>query len=131
MCGTRSIPAWRAAARRLRHNKPAEEALSSVSFFNLYHHAFARVAVCLPEVRVADPAHNATSTIALLGEAARRKAILALFPELGLSGYTCEDLFHQQALLDGALAALEKVVASTRDIPVIAVLGAPRVIDQR
>jgi NAD+ synthase (glutamine-hydrolysing) len=100
-----------------------------VSFYNLYRHNFARVAVCVPEVRVADPAFNASTTIALLEEAARRRAILALFPELGLSAYSCEDLFHQQALIDGSLAALGKVVAASREIPVIAVVGLPLVLD--
>ena len=100
-----------------------------MSFFNLYRHNFARVAVCLPEVRVADPTFNAGKTIALLEEASRRRAILALFPELGVSAYSCEDLFHQQALLDGTVAALEKIVAASREIPVIAVVGAPLVVD--
>jgi NAD+ synthase (glutamine-hydrolysing) len=102
-----------------------------VSFFNLYSHNFARVAVCIPEVRVADPAFNAGTTVALLEEAARRGAILALYPELGLSAYSCEDLFHQRALLDGAKAALERVVAASREIPVIAVVGAPLVVDSQ
>jgi NAD+ synthase (glutamine-hydrolysing) len=102
-----------------------------VSFFNLYRHNFARAAVCIPEVRVADPAFNAERTVALLEEAARRGAILALYPELGLSAYSCEDLFHQQALLDGARAALERVVTASRQIPVIAVVGAPLVVDSQ
>ena len=101
----------------------------TVSFFNLYRHNFVRVAVCIPEVRVADPAFNAGKTIALLEEAARRGAVLALYPELGLSAYSCEDLFHQQALLDGTKAALGQVVAASREIPVIAVVGAPLVVD--
>jgi NAD+ synthase (glutamine-hydrolysing) len=100
-----------------------------VSFFNLYRHNFARVAVCIPEVRVADPVFNAGKTVALLEEAGRRGAILALYPELGLSAYSCEDLFHQQALLDGTKAALAQVVAASREIPVIAVVGAPLVVD--
>ena len=57
-------------------------------------------------VRVADPAFNAERTIELMEKAALEKAILVLFPELGLSAYSCEDLFHQQALLDGALDAV-------------------------
>jgi NAD+ synthase (glutamine-hydrolysing) len=118
-----------AASFRLRHNIPSNNAQNAVSFFNLYRHNFARVAVCLPEVRVADPAFNAATTISLLEEATRRRAILALFPELGLSAYSCEDLFHQQALIDASLDALRKVVAATRDIPLIAVVGAPLVID--
>jgi NAD+ synthase (glutamine-hydrolysing) len=100
-----------------------------VSFFNLYRHNFARVAICIPEVRVADPAFNADRSVALLEEAGRRRAILALFPELGLSAYSCEDLFHQQALLDGAQAALGRIVTASREIPVVAVVGVPLVVD--
>jgi NAD+ synthase (glutamine-hydrolysing) len=100
-----------------------------MSFLNLYRHNFARVAICIPEVRVADPAFNADKSVALLEAAGRRRAILALFPELGLSAYSCEDLFHQQALLDGTLAALGRIVAASREIPVIAVVGVPLVVD--
>ena len=100
-----------------------------MSFFNLYQHNFVRVAICIPEVRVADPGYNAERMVALLEAAGRRRAVLALFPELGLSAYSCEDLFHQQALLDGASAALGRIVAATREVPVIAVVGAPLVVD--
>jgi NAD+ synthase (glutamine-hydrolysing) len=100
-----------------------------MSFLNLYRHNFARVAICIPEVRVADPAFNADKSVALLEAAGRRRAILALFPELGVSAYSCEDLFHQQALLDGTLAALGRIVAASREIPVIAVVGVPLVVD--
>jgi NAD+ synthase (glutamine-hydrolysing) len=102
-----------------------------VSFFNLYRHNFARVAVCIPEVRVADPAFNAARTIELLREAAARKAVIALFPELGLSAYSCEDLFHQQALLDATRRALGEVVAASSALGVVAIVGAPLAIDAR
>ena len=71
-------------------------------FFNLYRHGFARVAVATPVVRIGDPRANLDATVALMREAAREKAVLAVFPELGLSAYSCEDLFHQQALLEAA-----------------------------
>jgi NAD+ synthase (glutamine-hydrolysing) len=102
-----------------------------VSFYNLYRHNFVRVAVCVPELRVADPAFNATRTIELLRAAAERKAAIALFPELGLSAYSCEDLFHQQALLEASGRALAEVVAASRDLPVVAIVGAPLAIDAR
>ena len=57
-------------------------------FFNLYRHGFARVAVATPRVRVGDPEHNGQATLELMREAARGKALLAVFPELGLSSYT-------------------------------------------
>jgi NAD+ synthase (glutamine-hydrolysing) len=68
-------------------------------FLNLYNHDFVRIAVGIPIVRVAGPAFNTEQTIALMQEAASARAILVLFPELGLSAYSCEDLFHQSALL--------------------------------
>ena len=63
-------------------------------FLNFYNHDFVRAAVGIPSVRVADPDFNVASTISLIEEAANREAILVLFPELGLSAYSCDDLFH-------------------------------------
>ena len=83
------------------------------SFFTLYSHDLIRVAVATPEVRVADPAFNGRQTIEGMRLAARQQAILALFPELGLSAYSCKDLFQQRAVLDGCLDALREVVAAS------------------
>jgi NAD+ synthase (glutamine-hydrolysing) len=96
-----------------------------VSFFNLYRHNFVRVAVATPEVRIADPAFNAAQTIALMRAAAQNHALLAVFPELGLSAYSCDDLFQQQALIDGVHQALDSVVVASREIPIIAIVGLP------
>ena len=85
-------------------------------FFNLYSHGFARVAVGVPECRVADPAFNAAQTIELAQQAAQGGAVLVAFPELGLSAYTCDDLFHQKALLDECEAALAQVVQATAEL---------------
>ncbi|MBW8898181.1 MAG: NAD(+) synthase [Massilia sp.] len=98
-------------------------------FFNLYTHDFARVAVASPACRVADPAFNAQETIRLARQAADEGAVLAAFPELGLSAYTCDDLFHQRALLDAVLAALAEVVAASATLPLALVVGAPLRVD--
>jgi NAD+ synthase (glutamine-hydrolysing) len=98
-------------------------------FFNLYHHGFVRVAVGIPTIRVADPEYNARETIALMTQAAERKALLVVFPELGLSAYSCEDLFQQQALLDGCIIQLASVLHASQRIPVIAIVGLPLVVD--
>ncbi|MGE8657234.1 MAG: NAD(+) synthase [Achromobacter sp.] len=94
-------------------------------FFNLYSHGFARVAVGVPECRVADPAFNAAQTIALAQQAAQGGAVLVAFPELGLSAYTCDDLFHQQALLDACEAALGEVARATAELDIAVIVGAP------
>jgi NAD+ synthase (glutamine-hydrolysing) len=98
-------------------------------FFNLYRQGFARVAVAVPRCRVADPAFNAEQSVALLHEAASAGAALVAFPELGLSAYTCDDLFHQRALLDGCEAALARLVAASEGIDTVAVLGLPLRVD--
>jgi NAD+ synthase (glutamine-hydrolysing) len=98
-------------------------------FFNLYNHGLIRVAVGIPEVRVADPAFNGARTIELMEKAERDKAILMLFPELGLSAYSCEDLFHQQALLAGSLEALRSVLKASEKLKLIAVIGMPLRVD--
>jgi NAD+ synthase (glutamine-hydrolysing) len=98
-------------------------------FFNLYSHGFARLAVATPVVRVGDPDYNAAATEALMREAAREKAILAVFPELGLSAYTCDDLFHQQTLIDGAEEALGFLLKKTKSLPLAALVGLPVALD--
>jgi NAD+ synthase (glutamine-hydrolysing) len=95
------------------------------SFFNLYNHNFVRVAVCIPEVRVADPAFNAAQTISMMQQAFERRALMAVFPELGLSAYSCDDLFHQQTLLDGCRDALRDILQASCKLPLIIVVGMP------
>ncbi|MEW5709976.1 MAG: NAD(+) synthase [Pseudomonadota bacterium] len=100
-------------------------------FFNPYRHHFVRVAVAVPEVRVADPDFNASQTVALMGRAAEERVALLVFPELGLSAYSCEDLFHQQALLTGCREALARVLKETAELPLLAAVGLPLEIDGR
>src|SRR5881394_4550835 len=82
-----------------------------------------------PRVRVGDPAHNLAATEALMRQAARRKALLAVFPELGLSAYSCEDLFHQRVLIDAAEGALLALLRKSRNLPVAALVGLPVAVD--
>jgi NAD+ synthase (glutamine-hydrolysing) len=100
-------------------------------FFNLYSHGFIRVAVCIPEVRVADPPFNVAQTLLLAEKAVANKAIFALFPELGLSAYSNDDLFHQDALLSSVRQGLETIVSASRDLNLILVVGAPLQVDDR
>lgn len=100
-------------------------------FFNLYHQGFIRVALCIPEVKVADTFFNAEGITLLARAAAGRKAILAIFPELSLSAYSNEDLFHQDTLLQSVLQGLERIAEGTRDLNVILVIGAPLLVDFR
>lgn len=101
------------------------------SFFDLYSHGFVRVAVAVPVNRVADPAHNGAQTARMMAEAAGAGAALVAFPELGLSAYTCDDLFHQNALLDACEAALGVVAEASKALPIVAVVGLPLRVDHR
>ena len=105
--------------------------LNELPFLHPYRHGFARLAVAVPRNRVADPAFNAEETVRLYDEAADQGASVVLFPELGLSAYTCDDLFHQAALLDACLVALQRVAQATRERDAVAVVGVPLRVDHR
>jgi NAD+ synthase (glutamine-hydrolysing) len=94
-------------------------------FNSIYRHGFVRVAVGVPFVRVADPVYNAERTLELARRAADANAVLVLFPELGISAYSNDDLFHQDALLDATVAALEQIVAESRGLAPVLLVGAP------
>lgn len=86
---------------------------------------FIKVAAATPPLRVADCAYNAMEIIQLAREAAEKGARVIAFPELCLTGYTCGDLFLQQTLLDGALAALETVRDQTAWLNAVVIVGLP------
>jgi NAD+ synthase (glutamine-hydrolysing) len=102
---------------------------AGADFFNFYKHDFVRVGVAIPRVRVADPAFNAERTLTLARLAVERRMVLALFPELGLSAYTCDDLFQQRALLDACLDALREILRGSEPWPLISVVGMPLQVD--
>ena len=94
-------------------------------FNSIYAHGFIRVAVCIPSLRVADPVFNLERTLALARQASDAQASVALFPELGLSAYSNEDLFHQDALLEGAKAAVARLVKESEGLTPVLIVGAP------
>jgi NAD+ synthase (glutamine-hydrolysing) len=65
-----------------------------MSFASLYTHGFVRVAAAVPHMRIGDPEFSADRTLALAGLASDEHAALVIFPELGLSGYSIDDLLH-------------------------------------
>jgi NAD+ synthase (glutamine-hydrolysing) len=94
-------------------------------FGSLYSHGFIRVAAGVPVVQIAEPSVNAERTLALAQRASDEQAALVVFPELGLSAYSIEDLFHQQALHASVLDALEVVVTASVELAPVIVVGAP------
>jgi NAD+ synthase (glutamine-hydrolysing) len=100
-------------------------------FDSIYRHGFVRTAVCIPFVRLGDPDENASRTIALAARAHESSAAIAVFPELGLTGYSNEDLFHQDALVEGALAALGRVREASRAFGTLLLVGVPLRVEHR
>jgi NAD+ synthase (glutamine-hydrolysing) len=94
-------------------------------FLSIYTHKFIRTAVCVPFVRVADPAFNAERTLSLAQRASEMKAAVALFPELGISAYSNEDLFHQDVLLNAVEASLARLVEESYGLFPVLIVGAP------
>ncbi|MEM9364639.1 MAG: NAD(+) synthase [Planctomycetota bacterium] len=88
-----------------------------------HRHGFYRVTVSAPEVSVANPAANAKETVA--AACAADDSDLIVFPELGLSGYSCGDLFASQSLLNASLQALARVAGETAHLPALLVVGLP------
>lgn len=93
-------------------------------FHSIYSHGFIRAAVCVPAVRVADPAFNAEHTLGLARRASQDAAAVALFPEMGISAYSNDDLFHQDALLEATEAAISRLVAESRSLTPVLLVGA-------
>ncbi len=94
-------------------------------FHSIYAHGFIRATVCIPFVRVAEPAYNLEHTLDLARRASAMHAAVALFPELGISAYSNEDLFHQDALLDATREALATLVAESKTLSPVLLVGAP------
>src|SRR6266446_805366 len=100
-------------------------------FYSMYSHGFIRAAVCIPSLRVADPAFNLDRTLELAGQASEANVAVALFPELGLSAYSNEDLFHQDALLEASKAAVARLVKESETLAPVLLVGAPLRFDAK
>ncbi|GAA4738320.1 NAD(+) synthase [Gordonia alkaliphila] len=96
---------------------------------SVYSHGFARIAAAVPLVALADPQRNAERTIALIQQAHTADAALVVFPELGLCGYSVDDLVQQDALGDAVMAALDEIVEATLGLRPLVAVGAPLRVD--
>jgi NAD+ synthase (glutamine-hydrolysing) len=95
------------------------------AFHSIYSHGFIRAAVCIPLVRVADPEFNVEHTLGLARQSSEMQAAVTLFPELGISAYTNDDLFQQDALLGGVRLALGRLVQESEHLSPLLIVGAP------
>ena len=86
-----------------------------------------RVACAVPDVEVADVDFNLAQMKKFIADAKKEKIDLLVFPELGITGYSCADLFFQQTLLNSAKSAVKSLLTECGDMLVAA--GAPIEID--
>lgn len=94
-------------------------------FDSIYSHGYLRVAACTPCVAVADVPRNLSETLALAARASAQGAALAVFPELGLSAYSIDDLLFQDALLDAVEDAVDELTRASDRLNPILICGAP------
>ena len=86
---------------------------------------FIKVAAITPNVKVADVDYNCQEIVKRIQEAAEKDAKVMVFPELSITGYTCQDLFLQDALLEAAKCGLKSIKNYSRNIDGIIFVGLP------
>lgn len=86
---------------------------------------FVRVGAIVPKLSLANPLKNALEIVEQVTKAYKKGVAIVTTPELSLTGYTCGDLFLQDALLNEAEEALEKLVEETKELNIITILGMP------
>ena len=89
------------------------------------NHGFVKVAAVTPKIKVADPEYNASAICKCMEEAEEKGAKIIVFPELCLTGYTCNDLFLQELLLKEAKEQLLTIVNRTIGKDSLIFIGLP------
>ncbi|MCH5335527.1 MAG: NAD(+) synthase [Alistipes sp.] len=97
----------------------------------MYRFGYVKTAIAVPRTAVADCRLNARRIIAAIDRAEQRFADIVLFPELSVTGYTCDDLFTQPALLQASNEALAEIVAATAGLRLAAIVGIPAAVGGR
>jgi NAD+ synthase (glutamine-hydrolysing) len=99
--------------------------MSLIPFDSPFRHGFVRIAVASPSITVANPKANATSITKLIQDASADHIEVLVTPELGLSGYSCDELFQQQVLLTGVLDGLQRICDASVGTSTLTFVGAP------
>ena len=104
---------------------PGFDRLMTVDFTSAYDQGFVRVAACTTVTAIADPHANAAAVLEEARAAADEGARVLVFPELALTGYSVEDLFLQEVVLDAVEDAIAEIVEASADLAPVLVVGAP------
>lgn len=84
-----------------------------------------RVACAVPDVEVADVDFNIAQMAKFIKNANDANVDLLVFPELGITGYSCSDLFFQQTLLNAAKSGIKALLKESESNNIIIAAGAP------
>ena len=89
------------------------------------NYGFVKVASAIPSLKVADCSFNTQQIISCIHQAEDKGAEIIVFPELCISGYTCQDLFGQRQLISKCEESLSQILDSTRAHSIISIVGMP------
>lgn len=92
-------------------------------------YGFVNVAAAVPTVKVADVEYNVQQVESLITQAEERGVEIMVLPELCITGYSCQDLFKEQLLLDHAEDGVVKLLDYTRKLNVIVIVGLPVIVN--
>ena len=92
-------------------------------------YGYATVAAAIPSVKVADTDYNVAEMSKMIADAEERGVEIIVFPELSVTGYTCQDLFRSDILLRRAEESLISLLNDTRKMDIISIVGMPVAVD--
>lgn len=91
----------------------------------MMNYGYIKVASAIPSVKVGDCQFNLQEIEQMIARAEGQGVEVIVFPELSITGYTCQDLFRQQLLLDVAEQSVLMLLDFTRQLDIIVIVGAP------
>lgn len=91
-------------------------------------YGFIKVASAVPVVHVANCRQNTKEILSLIAQAEEQGVEVVVFPELCITGYSCQDLFRQQLLLDSAEASLVHIIEFSKQLDIISIVGLPVIV---
>ena len=94
-------------------------------------YGFVRVGAIVNKLSLANPIENAKEIIKMVIEAHKKGISIVTTPELSLTGYTCQDLFLQDKLIETTYSALETILKETKELDIITILGMPIRLDNQ
>ncbi len=89
---------------------------------------FIKVASAIPAVKVANCNYNLQQIETIIATSEGKGVEILVFPELSITGYTCQDLFRQRVLLEEAELSILKLLDFTRNLDIITIIGAPVIV---